>query len=194
MILRIVASLAGVLISVGILGTPSAVAQSIYRCEIGGKTSYSDRPCSQGATWTISPNGQPTPEERAAARARLQREMEQDSARWQERRARELAAAQADAERRAKSPAQAPDDPRDNEKVMVHTSSGWDYKTRKQLRAEEEARAVRAQAAAQHRPPAPPAHMFDQTGRMWLNQGGTVFDPATGRRCVNAGNVLVNCF
>jgi hypothetical protein len=32
-----------------------ASAQSVYKCTIGGKTSYSDRPCAQGASQALPP-------------------------------------------------------------------------------------------------------------------------------------------
>ena len=127
-----------------ILGADASLAQSIYRCEAGGKTTYSDRPCESGSMRKVSPDGQPTAEQRAAARARLQLQLDQDAAKQQERRALELATAQAAAERRAALPPPVYEDPRDNQKQLVHSPSGWDYKTPKQIRAEEAARAARA--------------------------------------------------
>ena len=176
-----------------IIVTNTSLAQSIYRCEAGGKTTYSDRPCAAGTMRKISPDGQPTAEQRAAARTRLQLQLDQDAAKQQERRALELARAQAAAERRASLPPPVYEDPRDNQKQLVHSQSGWDYKTPKQIRAEEAARAAWA-ATQPPAPPAPPATFHDQTGRLWLNQGGTALDPVTGRRCVQAGNQLVSCF
>ena len=81
MITPIAALLACALIVVGGLGAPSAAAQSIYRCGIGGKTTYSDRPCASGAMKTINTGGQPPAEQLAAARARLELAREMDAAR-----------------------------------------------------------------------------------------------------------------
>lgn len=104
-----------------IIGADASLAQSIYRCDVGGKTTYSDRPCVAGTVRKVSPDGQPTAEQRAAARAHLQRQLDQDAAKQQERRALELATAQAAAERRASLPPPVYEDPRDNQKQLVHS-------------------------------------------------------------------------
>lgn len=216
----------------------TASGQTLYRCQEGKKISYSDRPCAGGAEKRISADGAPTAEERAAARARLQQQVETQASREAFTRERELAAKQAAAERRPARPQAPPADPRDNEKVMVHGRTGWDYKTKGQLKAEAAARngdpvrptgaawenekvtthgsggwssatrldAARAEGQKQQRndqaaerakaeQASPPQSGFinDQYGKSWHRQGGTAFDPVSGRRCTIAGNVLVNC-
>jgi len=124
------------------LGSGAAHAQSVYRCESGGKVSYSDRPCSAGAERRVNVDGGPSREEQAAARVRLQQKLDAQAAREALARQRQVPEAEpADAGQPTGVPAIAAD-PRDNEKVMVHGPGGWDYKTRAQLRAEEEARAT----------------------------------------------------
>lgn len=117
-----------------------AFAQTLYRCQEGAKVTYSDRSCSAGTVKRISADGGPTIEEREAARARLHCQVDSHAAREAKTRDLELGAAKAADERRAAAPIRATPDPRDNEKVLVGTQSGWDYKTRGQLRAEAAAR------------------------------------------------------
>jgi hypothetical protein len=212
----------------------TASGQTLYRCQDGKKVTYSDRPCVGGVEKRVSSDDSPTAEERAAARARLQQQIEVQASRDAVTREREAAVAQAAAERRATRSEGPPPDPRDNEKVMVHGPTGWDYKTRGQLKAEAAARAgdpvrptgaawegesvtthgssgwnsaprldaARAegqkqrrndQAAERARAEQQSPFIQDQHGKNWLRQGGTAFDPASGRRCVVAGNVLVSC-
>lgn len=167
-------------------------AQTIYKCSDGGGVSYSSSPCSGKPTKELH-FVPPSPEQRAAAQRAIddvQRQVEQQNEWSRIRREAELAA-------RVQQPPPSnasryqPTDPSLNEKVMVHTRQGWDYKTRGQLIAEEEARAARRSGAAS--PATAPATRTDQYGNTWLNQGGTAFNPATGRRCDQVGGQLVNC-
>jgi hypothetical protein len=81
----VVALLASAIVIVGGIGTRPSGAQTIYRCESGGATSYSDRPCTSGAIRQLKTASQPPAVERAAARARLETQLAKDAARWQKR-------------------------------------------------------------------------------------------------------------
>lgn len=121
----------------------SAQGQTMYKCQNSGRTEYSDRPCNIGVEMKrMAPDGGPTPEDRARAQARITRGLVDAESR-------ERLAAQA-RQRNAGSPQSpltsgdgtAPSNARENnEKVMVHNRSGFDFKTRGQIRAEAEARA-----------------------------------------------------
>lgn len=125
------------------LMTANAMGQSLYKCQAGGKTTYSDRPCESGTQRTISADGGPTAEERAAAQIRLSRELARQSIQDADNAARIEAQDQVTAAQQAAVPRQPAPDPRANERVMTHSSRGWDYKTRGQIEAEQAARAGR---------------------------------------------------
>lgn len=131
-----------------VLFANSASGQTLYKCLAGGKTTYSDRPCEAGTQRTVSPDGAPTAEERAAARARLAQDMASQSAKDADHAARLASEAQGLAAQQRMAAPQPIPDPRDNERVMVHSSRGWDYKTRGQIEAERAARAGRPANAA----------------------------------------------
>jgi hypothetical protein len=54
----------------------AAVGQTVYRCQDGKKVTYSDGPCSLGAEKRINTDGGPSPDDVAAARARLQHDLD----------------------------------------------------------------------------------------------------------------------
>ncbi len=169
-----------------------AAADTVYKCVEGGKTTYTSNPCGKAPAKELV-YAAPTAEERRTADAKRQLAQQELDNSLAQRRADENAyyqARQEAAERRATDEASSPPvDPRANEKIMVHTPSGWDYKTRAQISAEAEAKSARRA----RRPATPPPTLTDQTGKVWQNHGGTAFDQNTGRRCVVAGNALVNC-
>jgi hypothetical protein len=168
-----------------------AVADTIYKCVEGGKTTYSSSPCSGKPAKELY-YSQPTPQERAqsqAASAALNAELQRREE-WM--RIQRQAGAMTAQSAAPSINAQPQFDPSMNEKVMVHTPNGWDYKTRAQIIAEEQAKAARA-AGRRQSPVTAPATTLDQYGNTWLNQGGTAFNPATGRRCDQVGGQLVNC-
>lgn len=123
------------------LGAAPATGQSLYKCVDAGKTSYSDKPCQNGTQRTLSPDGGPSAEDRAAAQARFAREQAEQNARDRMRSARQEAQDESEALARQQAGSFQPaPDPRANERVMVHGSRGWDYKTRGQIEAERAAR------------------------------------------------------
>lgn len=164
-----------------------AVADTIYKCVEGGKTTYSSSPCSGKPAKELY-YSQPTPQERAqsqAASAALNAELQRREE-WM-RMQRQAGAMNA----QPATPninAQPQFDPSMNEKVMVHTPSGWDYKTRAQIIAEDQARAARANSRR-----TAPATFVDQYGQTWINNGATAFNPRTGKTCSQSGGALVGC-
>lgn len=161
---------------------PLASADTIYKCVEGGKTTYTSTPCGGGTAKELVYVA-PTAEERRSADAKRQVTKQQLDDSLAQQRASEEAYYQARMEaaaRRAEFDAAQPRiDPRDNEKVMVHTPSGWDYKTRAQIIAEENAKAARADA---NRPVLINGTPYPRSG-----QSG-VLDPKTGRYCPLVGN------
>lgn len=69
------------LISIALVTMPTLLhGQTMYRCTEGGKTTYSDRPCSSGAeVRRIAADGGPTPEDVARARMRAQADKQRDA-------------------------------------------------------------------------------------------------------------------
>lgn len=165
----------------GVVAASSAQADPVYRCQIGGKVSYSDRPCAAGDERRIRTDGGPSYEEMARARDRLNREIEARHAvvvaQEQQRQARELERqrqAQLNAQREESRPASTR---ADDEKVMLHSKYGWDYKARGQIAAE---------AQASKTGVAPP-----RTGAAWENDRQLTYAPSgwrrdTGREAVEA--------
>lgn len=154
-----------------------ATAQTIYRCQDGNKVTYSDRPCPTGAEKRINTDGGPSPDDVAAARARLQRDLEiraaADAAERQRRQAEASAAAlrSADEAQRARAI-----NPRENEKALTHDETGWDRKTRAQIRAEEQARETGR---------APPS-----TGAAWEKEGVLSHSESGWSRTTRRGQVV----
>lgn len=196
---------------IGICLLPLAVsfasAQTIYKCVEGGKTTYTSTPCG-GAPSKELYYPVPTAEELRQGEVRRQAAQQELNDSFERKRASDeayyRARSEAEANRAAYEASQPRVGPRDNEKIMVHTPSGWDYKTRAQIIAEEEAKAARRASRPRAVPTPddssrtkanspPPPTLTDQTGKVWQNHGGTAYDPTTNRRCVVAGNVLVNC-
>lgn len=92
--------LLGILMAAAVLA-PVASAQTMFRCDDGGKTVYQDRPCLAGTEKRMTASGGPTAEDIGRARMRdRQKADEQERAR--------IAAAKAsrtDAKRPAAAPA-----------------------------------------------------------------------------------------
>ena len=128
-------------------------AQTMYKCEAGGKVEYSDKPCFNGnEVKRIAPDGGPTREDRSRA------QMLQDS-----ERARFEAQDHANADlpgrplaAGAGEPAQAKPDATAAiaPKVLIHTKDGWDRKPQAQIDAEQRAR-QQGVAAARNGDPVP---------------------------------------
>jgi hypothetical protein len=119
-----------------------ANADAVYRCQDGGKVSYSDRPCANGQERRIRTDSGPTDEDLARARARIDREIQTRRAKIAaEETSRQLRQQQYEKQLQAEAAAtMLKPNPADDEKVLIGTKSGWDRKARGQLRAEAEAR------------------------------------------------------
>jgi Domain of unknown function (DUF4124) len=82
----------------------SAPAMAIYRCDTGGKTIYSDKPCPGGRTIDIQDNGSPAASDAAQRAAREKAELRQlqEASRKEEtaRQREQAGSAKADAARR----------------------------------------------------------------------------------------------
>jgi hypothetical protein len=60
----------------------SASAQALYRCQEGGRVTYSDRACTAGSVTPVPVDVGPSTEEQAAAAARLRQDVADFQARW----------------------------------------------------------------------------------------------------------------
>jgi hypothetical protein len=146
----------------------SASAQTMYKCQVNGKTEYSDKPCAGAEVKKIRADAGPTAEDQARAQTRLEND-----------RLRYLDEAQPSRSGRVASTPTPPAADPDNEKVLVHDRSGWDRKTRKQIAAEEGAKAEgreRARLAAQQ----PGAIVLDARGRTYTTIGDGMAIPTNG--------------
>lgn len=163
----------------------------LYKCtDRSGRTEFSDRPC--GANAKVVGSVQKYTDEEVAETNRQRDTAErafQQQYRQEQLRQREAAALVPQPTYAAPTPGARPlSDSSMNERVMVHTPRGWDYKTRAQIIAEEQARAARASTRR-----AAPSTFVDQYGQTWINNGATAFNPTTGRTCSQSGGVLVGC-
>lgn len=147
----------------------SVSAQTMYKCQVNGKTEYSDKPCVGAEVKKIRPDATPSAEDQARAQIRLQN----DRRRYLD----ESAPSQGGQVVSAPTPPAA--DP-DNEKVLVHDRGGWDRKTRKQIATEEAAKVEgreRARLAAQQ----PGTIVLDAMGRTYTTIGGGMAIATDGR-------------
>jgi hypothetical protein len=161
----------------------SVSAQTMYKCQVNGKTEYSDKPCAGAEVKKIRPDAGPSPEDQARAQMRL----DNDRVRYLNE------AEPSRAGRVASMPKPRTADP-DDEKVLVHDRSGWDRKTRKQIAAEGAAKAEereRARLAAQQ----PGTVVLDAKGRTYTTIGGGLAIPTDGRGggvpCQVSGTLVV---
>jgi len=169
-----------VLVLALLLFSEFASSQTIYKCQVNGRTEYSGSPCHSGKeVKRMAPDGGPTPEDRARARMRFQAQLAEQrqvqasgrSADLQNPGVVDLNATRRTVGRSSDSTVSA----RDNEKVLTHDISGWDRKPRGQVQAEQEARATAA---------APPP-----TGAAWESRRSTThsisgWDTKSGREQV----------
>ena len=125
----------------------AALGQTMYKCKTpDGRVEYSSRPCAGTASEvsTLAPDAAPSQADRAAAQARVARDKASIEAREaSESPARRPATGQipsAPAAAKKLDDAKKVDDAWLNEKTMVHTSKGWEQKTRRQVIAEENQR------------------------------------------------------
>lgn len=129
-----------ILVAAILLAAPITQAQSIYKCDVAGKVTYSGTPCPAGKEQRVRTDGGPSEDDQARAKYRLQQQLsEQDD--------KDAIEAQAGAERQAargaalqqgRSSPTADDGPR----TAQHSKSGWDYKRPGQVEAEARARAT----------------------------------------------------
>jgi outer membrane murein-binding lipoprotein Lpp len=148
----------------------SASAQTMYKCQVNGKTEYSDKPCVGAEVKRIRPDAGPAADDQARAQMRLQNDRRRYLGDTEPSQGGQLT---------SMPPPRVADDP-ENEKVLVHDRSGWDRKTRKQIAAEEAAKAEgreRARLAAQQ----PGAIVLDSKGRTYTTIGGGLAIPTDGR-------------
>lgn len=140
---------------IGLLAAP-AVAQTIYKCNVGGRIQYTDVGCANGPeVKRMAPDGGPTPEDRARAQMRMrdavarQQAEERDASRARQEAEVAHAARMATLERETRQRSETAAENYENEKILTHDISGWDRKPRGQVAAEQAAReAARAQARA----------------------------------------------
>jgi hypothetical protein len=161
----------------------AAEAKDLYRCETEGKVTYTDTPCKAGR---VIHAPELSPAERAnAARARQKLDGELEQRRISEEIGRRYRAevAAAEAEQRATQAASRAEAARRANLEARLTAAEQQI----QLQA-------RSRSSGNVTAPVPPPTFLDQRGNFWLNHGGTAFNPATGRTCVQAGGQLVNCF
>ena len=71
-----------IMLAIGLLSTACCVsAQTMYRCQDGDRTVYSDKPCWSGVeVKRMLPSGGQTPEDKARAQMRLQAERDKEIA------------------------------------------------------------------------------------------------------------------
>ena len=128
---------ARLLVVLGALGAHDLAFGQLYRCQDGGRTIYSDRPCATGVkVKKLAPSGGPTPEDQArAANARA-------ASVGRAARDRSPAANRGSSDsRRPAAPLVANSEVADDSRrEMVHSRSGWEYKTKGQLRVEQAVR------------------------------------------------------
>jgi hypothetical protein len=151
-----------------------ASGESVYRCQVGGKVAYSDRPCATGDERRIRTDGGPTEEDLAQARNRIDREIQSRKAKiaaeerdWQLRQQAYEQHLQREAAAKLSKP-----NPADDVKVLVGTQSGWEQKAQGQLRAEAEARAT-------GNTPAPTGAAWEKDRQLTHTQSG--WEKRTGR-------------
>lgn len=86
---------------IALLLSTAVWGQTMYKCQDGGKTVYSDKPCTAGVeVKRLGPNGGPTPEEMSKNRMRAVEERQREIDR---QRAKAAGRGQADAEQHAKA-------------------------------------------------------------------------------------------
>lgn len=117
----------------------NAGAQTVYRCTVGGKVTYSGTPCANGDERRLRPDAGPSQEDAARAHARVQRQLAEQAAK-------DSSASQPDQDNLepvgTPRGGGGPSDPPSNQRVMTSSRDGWDYKARSQLEAETIARAT----------------------------------------------------
>lgn len=117
---------------IGFVVATSTGAQTMYKCQVGGKVEYSDKPCATTEIKKIQPLAGPTRQDQARAQSRLQADLAAEQG-------------QPSSGQQMKS-ASDPSKSADDEKVLVHTKAGWDRKTKAQIDASKERNLERARA------------------------------------------------
>ncbi len=196
----------------------TACGQTMYKCQVDGKTTYSGQPCAAGTeAKRIRADAAPSPSDADARREQMMRDYDAMRAREAQADA-DHAAAQAEvargaSDREARSE-QAKAEARANEKILVHTPQGWLRLTPKEAaQREAQIQAKReALAAANARRPAPtdddittsrtPAfatcnggQCTDGAGNVFQKQIGSPnnYTGPKGESCYRTGNAI-SCF